>query len=130
VAPHTPGHDRLLKAPQVAEKLGVSERWVRDHTTRRSPKIRAVSPASNPLPPLTRYGGIDRKYWTVRAEPFRLFSFGQRTRNAPSGWFDCKGKLNNLEEPMASDAFLSGRRPKHRKFGSLIRYGRMNLTIG
>jgi predicted DNA-binding transcriptional regulator AlpA len=34
--------DRLLNAQQVAERLGVSERWVRDHTTRRSPKIRGV----------------------------------------------------------------------------------------
>ena len=34
--------DRLLNAREVAAKLGVSERWVRDHTTRRSPKIRAV----------------------------------------------------------------------------------------
>jgi predicted DNA-binding transcriptional regulator AlpA len=34
--------DRLLNARQVAERLGVSERWVRDHTTRRSPKIRGV----------------------------------------------------------------------------------------
>lgn len=33
---------RLLNARQVADKLGVSERWVRDHTTRRSPKIRAI----------------------------------------------------------------------------------------
>ena len=30
---HPPGHDRLFNARQVAEKLGVSERWVRDHTT-------------------------------------------------------------------------------------------------
>lgn len=36
------GEDRLLNARQVAERLGVSERWVRDHTTRRSPKIRGV----------------------------------------------------------------------------------------
>ncbi len=34
--------DRLLNARQVAERLGVSERWVRDHTTRRSPRIRGV----------------------------------------------------------------------------------------
>jgi hypothetical protein len=35
-------HEPLLNAREVANKLGVSERWVRDHTTRRSPKIRAV----------------------------------------------------------------------------------------
>ena len=34
--------ERLLNAREVANKLGVSERWVRDHTTRRSPKIRAL----------------------------------------------------------------------------------------
>jgi len=33
------GHpnERLLNVRKVADKLGVSERWVRDHTTRRSP---------------------------------------------------------------------------------------------
>jgi predicted DNA-binding transcriptional regulator AlpA len=36
------GNDRLLNARQVAEKLGVSERFIRDHTTRRSPRIPAV----------------------------------------------------------------------------------------
>jgi predicted DNA-binding transcriptional regulator AlpA len=34
--------DRLLNAKQVADKLGVSERWVRDHTTRRSPRIHGI----------------------------------------------------------------------------------------
>jgi excisionase family DNA binding protein len=33
---------RLLTAREVAARLSVSERWVRDHTTRRSPKIRGV----------------------------------------------------------------------------------------
>ena len=33
--------DRLLTR-QVADKLGVSERWVRDHTTRRSPRIHGI----------------------------------------------------------------------------------------
>src|ERR1700756_4837786 len=42
ISQQTPGQDRLLNAREVASKLGVSERWVRDHTTRRSPKIRAV----------------------------------------------------------------------------------------
>ncbi len=32
----------LLTAIEVARRLGVSERFVRDHTSRRSPKIRAV----------------------------------------------------------------------------------------
>jgi predicted DNA-binding transcriptional regulator AlpA len=39
---HDHNDERLLSARQVADKLGVSERWVRDHTTRRSPKIRAI----------------------------------------------------------------------------------------
>ena len=34
--------NRLLSAQQVADRLGVSERWVRDHATRRQPRIRAV----------------------------------------------------------------------------------------
>jgi len=34
--------ERLLNARQVADKLGVSERFIRDHTTRRTPKIPAV----------------------------------------------------------------------------------------
>ena len=46
--------DRLLNARQVAAKLGVSERWVRDHTTRRSPKIRGVK-----LGTLMRYRRAD-----------------------------------------------------------------------
>jgi len=39
----TSGHDQLLIAPEVAALLRVSERWVRDHTTRRSPKLRGVN---------------------------------------------------------------------------------------
>jgi predicted DNA-binding transcriptional regulator AlpA len=42
--------ERLLNAREVADRLGVSERWVRDHTTRRSPRIRGVK-----LGPLMRY---------------------------------------------------------------------------
>jgi excisionase family DNA binding protein len=33
---------RLLTPHQVADRLGVSDRWVRDHATRRSPRIPAV----------------------------------------------------------------------------------------
>ena len=46
--------DHLLNARQVAERLGVSERWVRDHTTRRSPHIRGVK-----LGTLMRYRRAD-----------------------------------------------------------------------
>jgi predicted DNA-binding transcriptional regulator AlpA len=34
--------ERLLNAREVAARPGVSERWVRDHTTRRSSRIRGV----------------------------------------------------------------------------------------
>lgn len=40
----------LLNARQVAVRLGVSERWVRDHTTRRWPRIPGVK-----LGPMMRY---------------------------------------------------------------------------
>jgi excisionase family DNA binding protein len=46
--------ERLLNARQVAEKLGVSERFIRDHTTRRYPKIPAVK-----LGKLIRYRRAD-----------------------------------------------------------------------
>jgi excisionase family DNA binding protein len=46
--------ERLLNAREVAARLGVSERWVRDHTTRRSPKIRGVK-----LGTLMRYRRVD-----------------------------------------------------------------------
>jgi excisionase family DNA binding protein len=49
-----PPQERLLNAHEVAARLGVSERWVRDHTTRRSPKIRAVKLGS-----LIRYRRAD-----------------------------------------------------------------------
>ena len=41
---------RLLTSQEVADRLGVSERWVRDHATRRFPRIRAVK-----LGPLLRF---------------------------------------------------------------------------
>lgn len=34
--------EHLLTPQQVAERLGVSQRWVRDHATRRWPRITAV----------------------------------------------------------------------------------------
>jgi hypothetical protein len=40
--PEQPEDLRFLTARDVASRLCVSERWVRDHTTRRSPRIRAV----------------------------------------------------------------------------------------
>ncbi len=54
LVPQSPGHDRLMNARQVAEKLGVSERFIRDHTTRRFPRIPAVK-----LGKLIRYRPAD-----------------------------------------------------------------------
>jgi excisionase family DNA binding protein len=34
--------DALRTAIEVAKRLGVSERWVRDHATRRSPRLPVV----------------------------------------------------------------------------------------
>jgi excisionase family DNA binding protein len=38
--PNSP--ERLFTADEVAQRLGVSERWVRDHATRRSPRLPVV----------------------------------------------------------------------------------------
>lgn len=46
--------ERLLNAREVAAKLGVSERFVRDHTTRRLPRIPGVR-----LGKLIRYRSCD-----------------------------------------------------------------------
>jgi excisionase family DNA binding protein len=42
--------ERLYSAQEVASRLGVSERWLRDHATRRNPRIRAIK-----LGPLVRF---------------------------------------------------------------------------
>jgi len=60
-----PAQERLLNAREVAARLGVSERWVRDHTTRRSPKIRAVK-----LGTLIRYRRADVETFMESAETF------------------------------------------------------------
>jgi len=49
-----PPSERLLSPQEVADRLGVSERWVRDHATRRSPRIRAVK-----LGPMLRFRWSD-----------------------------------------------------------------------
>jgi excisionase family DNA binding protein len=46
--------ERLYTPQEVADRLGVSERWVRDHATRRIPRIRAVK-----LGPLLRFREVD-----------------------------------------------------------------------
>jgi hypothetical protein len=42
--------ERMYSAREVAARLGVSERWLRDHATRRNPRIRAFK-----LGPLIRF---------------------------------------------------------------------------
>ena len=59
------GDDYLLNARQVAERLGVSERWVRDHTTRRTPKIRGVK-----LGTLMRYRRADVEIFMQELDTF------------------------------------------------------------
>jgi excisionase family DNA binding protein len=56
-----PVPDRLLNAREVASRLGVSERWVRDHTTRRFPKLRGVK-----LGTLMRYRSADVEEFTEK----------------------------------------------------------------
>jgi predicted DNA-binding transcriptional regulator AlpA len=58
--------ERLLNAREVANKLGVSERWVRDHTTRRSPKIRALK-----LGTLVRYRWADVELFMASLDTLR-----------------------------------------------------------
>ena len=64
--PAQPLADRLLNAREVAHKLGVSERWVRDHTTRRSPKIRALK-----LGTLVRYRWADVELFMASLDTLR-----------------------------------------------------------
>jgi excisionase family DNA binding protein len=63
-----PVQERLLNAREVAARLGVSERWVRDHTTRRSPKIRGVK-----LGTLMRYRHADVEEFMEKTNHFSLF---------------------------------------------------------
>ncbi len=52
--------ERLYTPEEVADRLGVSERWVRDHATRRNPRIRAVK-----LGPLLRFRWADVEYFVA-----------------------------------------------------------------
>jgi excisionase family DNA binding protein len=62
-APPIDLNGRLLTAQEVAERLGVSERFVRDHATRRSPKIQAVR-----LGPLLRFRWKDVEAFLAELE--------------------------------------------------------------
>ena len=46
--------ERMYSAREVAARPGVSERWLRDHATRRNPRIRAFR-----LGPLVRFRWTD-----------------------------------------------------------------------
>jgi hypothetical protein len=53
--------DALQTAVQVSKRLGVSERWVRDHATRRSPRLPVVKLGS-----LLRFRGEDVEQFIAR----------------------------------------------------------------
>lgn len=53
--------ERLLTPREVAERLGISERWVRDHATRRYPRIPAVKLGS-----LLRFRWVDVEEFLAR----------------------------------------------------------------
>jgi excisionase family DNA binding protein len=53
--------DRLLTLEQVAERLQVSRDWVRDHCTRKKPRIKAVK------------FGDRRAVWRFRPEDVEAF---------------------------------------------------------
>src|SRR6266851_56302 len=89
-------HDEyLLVADEVAAILRVSERWVRDHTTRRSPKIRAIK-----LGPLVRYRWADVKAfmeglstYTPSREP--PIAFSRRSSPRPGQEVETENKHGN-----------------------------------
>ena len=64
----TSSSDRLLCAREVAERLGVSERWVRDHAIRRTPQL-----------PVIKLGSL------LRFRPADVDDFVERQRDDHSG---------------------------------------------
>ncbi len=46
--------ERLYTSREIADRLGVSDRWVRDHATRRNPRLPAIK-----LGPLIRFRWSD-----------------------------------------------------------------------
>ena len=58
----------LISALQVAKRLGVSDRWVRDHATRRSPRL-----------PVVKLGSL------LRFRPEDVEHFINKQRNDHSG---------------------------------------------
>ena len=62
--------EALTTAVQVAKRLGVSERWVRDHATRRSPRL-----------PVVKLGSLLR----FREEDVEAFINAQRNDHSGTG---------------------------------------------
>ena len=60
--------ERLLTAQEVAARLGVSERWVRDHATRRNPRIPAIK-----LGPLVRFRWVDVQEFVAKLKTEKNF---------------------------------------------------------
>ena len=60
--------ERLLTAREVAARLGVSERWLRDHATRRYPRIPAIK-----LGPLVRFRWGDVQAFVAEMETTKHF---------------------------------------------------------
>ncbi|MGH9615899.1 MAG: helix-turn-helix transcriptional regulator [Acidobacteriaceae bacterium] len=67
-ATHLDLGERLLTAREVAARLGVSERWLRDHATRRNPRIRAIK-----LGPLVRFRWSDVQSFLAEMETTKNF---------------------------------------------------------
>jgi excisionase family DNA binding protein len=58
-----------LTAQEVAARLGISERWVRDHATRRNPRIPAIK-----LGPLVRFRWADVQAFVAAMETTKDFN--------------------------------------------------------
>ena len=62
--------ERLLTAREVAVRLGISERWLRDHATRRNPRIPAIK-----LGPLLRFRWADVQAFVAEMETTKHFKY-------------------------------------------------------
>jgi excisionase family DNA binding protein len=60
--------ERLLTTRQVAARLGVSERWLRDHASRRNLRIPAIK-----LGPLVRFRWADVQAFIAKLETEKNF---------------------------------------------------------
>lgn len=66
--------ERLLTPREVADRLGVSQRWVRDHATRRSPRITAV-----------KLGSLLRFRWADVEDFLRRHILEDSSKKGPGG---------------------------------------------